>query len=142
MTSTLTPNAKLSAKAPLGITMNPAIEGVWQWVSSRTLCFTPAQVPGSTIFSVQIDNQLKALDGTSLASPYMFSFSTSTLEIQECYPVAWDDADLQPIILLIFNQRIDPHALITRVRLFHYFVKSLWDKLTLVADEVKIRSYI
>jgi uncharacterized protein YfaS (alpha-2-macroglobulin family) len=88
--------------------IEPALEGEWRWLGSASAEFVPkGLVPHSTTFTVSVRGGLKALDGSTLREPYVFSFSTPRLNLQEVAPMVgsrWvkpDDA-----LVLLFNQPV------------------------------------
>jgi len=66
-----------------GFTLEPKASGKWHWLGSTSVEFVPdAQLPYSTEFKVTVPAGLAALDGSKLAQPYTFSFTTPRIEQQ------------------------------------------------------------
>lgn len=64
---------------PPRIVMSPALSGSWIWVGGRALTFQRAggdRLPGATAVTVEVPGETRALDGTTLGSPYQLSFET------------------------------------------------------------------
>jgi len=104
------------AGAPEGIAIEPGIDGRWRWVGTRTLLFEPqaARLPMATEFRVDLGSELRAADGAALETPVSFSFSTPPLEWTRLYPQG-EQVGLDPMLVMTFNQRIEPEALLEHI---------------------------
>lgn len=74
---------------PPRIVMTPELAGRWIWVGGRALTFQRAlgeRLPGSTAVSVEVPADTRALDGTTLGTPYRLAFETPRLAIAEHRP--------------------------------------------------------
>jgi len=98
-----------SEKLQTEIKIKPATPGHWRWLGSRTLVFTPAQrFPYATSVKVTIPAGTTALDGSRLPYEYSWNFETIRPRLLQHFPSngqRW--LQLQPEILLIFNQPMD-----------------------------------
>src|SRR6185369_13776511 len=67
---------------------------------------------GSTRYTVTVPAELRALDGSTLGSPYKFEFSTPRLKLVDSEPGA-GSRGLEPStkFTLHFNQAVDPEKL-------------------------------
>jgi len=93
------------------IAIAPPIAGRWLWVGTRALRFVPEtpHLPGSTQYAVTVPAELRALDGSTLGSPYQLEFSTPRLKLVDSEPGA-GSRGLEPSakFTLHFNQAVDP----------------------------------
>src|SRR6188768_3452071 len=109
------------AGAPLPvIPISPPLAGRWLWVGTHALHFVPesAHLPGSTQYTVTVPADLRALDGTTLGSPYQLAFSTPRLKLVDSEPSA-GSRGLEPStkFTLHFNQGVDPEKFRARATL-------------------------
>jgi uncharacterized protein YfaS (alpha-2-macroglobulin family) len=75
--------------APPKIVMSPPLAGRWIWVGGRALTFQRSlgeRLPGATAVTVEVPAETRALDGTTLGSPYRLSFETPRPAIHEHRP--------------------------------------------------------
>lgn len=64
-------------ETPAPVTMNPIVPGRWQWVGTSALQFVPeGRLPRATEYRVEVPKGTRALDGSTLDAPYVFTFST------------------------------------------------------------------
>jgi len=96
------------------IAVSPPIAGRWQWVGTHALHFVPEtpHLPGSTRYTVTVPAELRALDGSTLGSPYQLEFSTPRLKLVDSEPGA-GSRGLEPNakFTLHFNQAVEPEKL-------------------------------
>jgi len=102
---------ELAGAPPPALTISPSIAGHWLWLGTRALHFVPekAHLPGSTAYVVTAPAELRALDGSTLGSPYQFRFTTPRLKLVDSTPSA-GSRNLEPgaTFMLHFNQGVDP----------------------------------
>ncbi|HEY3256421.1 MAG TPA: Ig-like domain-containing protein, partial [Polyangiaceae bacterium] len=102
---------ELAGAPPPAIAIAPPIAGRWLWVGTHALHFVPEtpHLPGSTQYTVTVPAELRALDGSTLGSPYQLSFSTPRLKLVDSEPGA-GSRGLEPTtkFTLHFNQAVDP----------------------------------
>jgi alpha-2-macroglobulin len=103
------------------ITIDPPVGGSGQWINTSTYIFYPEPaLAGGVEYTVQLNPDLKSLDGSPLAvetgsESYGWSFTTSLPELisiqtgQEPWQTG-SEAVLDPEIILIFNQPMDPQS--------------------------------
>jgi uncharacterized protein YfaS (alpha-2-macroglobulin family) len=75
--------------APPKIVMSPPLAGHWIWVGGRALTFQRSlgeRLPGATAVMVDVPAETRALDGTTLGSPYRLSFETPRPAVHEHRP--------------------------------------------------------
>ncbi|GEM_PF-3313826 len=81
------PITELSRPQPL-LLIEPALEGVGEWVHPAIYRFTPAQdaMVGGTSYSVTLTEKLVAVGGEILDTPYRWSFRTIEPQVLEIKP--------------------------------------------------------
>ncbi len=95
-----------SVRAAFGI--NPPTAGIL-YASSSYLSFSPMLgFAPATQYTVTLSTALKASDGTSLASPYSFSFTTDQFRVSSTYPSNGDfNVYRGQSVVIYFNSFID-----------------------------------
>lgn len=94
---------------PVRLTPTPA--GNWRWLGTRTLVFEPeTRFPAATDYRVEVRGGLIAANGNVLAEPLEFQFNTPAVEITGSTP-AGEAVNLNPLILLEFDQRVEPERI-------------------------------
>ena len=105
---------ELAGAPPPAIAIAPPIAGRWLWVGTHALHFVPEtpHLPGSTEYTVTVPAELRALDGSTLGSPYTLQFSTPRLKLVDSEP-GEGSRGLEPStkFTLHFNQAVDPEKL-------------------------------
>ena len=90
------------------IAIEPPIAGEWKWIGSSTIEFVAKdRLPLSTSFKLTVPAGVQALDGSTLAQPHSWRFSTAVPELKSTVPEdkwAWLRPDQQ--FVLRFNQRV------------------------------------
>lgn len=87
-----------------------APKGSWKWLGTSALMFAAdPPLPRATEYTVDVPAGVKALDGSPLAKPYSFSFSTSRPRVARIEPRD-GAAHLTPTqtFTVFFNQPVDP----------------------------------
>src|SRR6478752_4351092 len=105
---------ELAGAPPPAIAIAPPIAGRWLWVGTHAVHFVPEtpHLPGSTRYTVTVPADLRALDGSTLGSPYQLEFSTPRLKLVDSEPGS-GSRGLEPNtkFTLHFNQAVDPEKL-------------------------------
>ncbi len=98
------------------VRIKPAIPGTWDWVGSRALRFSPEKpLPMATTFEVEVAGA-RALDGSMLAEPYRFSFSTPRPRVIGSSPHrSARGVTPDTVMKLEFNQAVDDAAVLASV---------------------------
>lgn len=97
--------------------LTPQPPGRWRWIDARTLKFEPTgRLPMATEFTVEIPAGTRSAVGTTLAQPLRWTFATPAARATGGAPQP-GPTDLQPILVVAFDQRIDPAAVLRTVRL-------------------------
>lgn len=110
-------HAAAPAESP-PLRMTPAVAGDWHWLGSQTLEFRPAagRLPMATRYRLEVPAGTRALDGSALAKALSWRFETPPPAIELGHPGGLP-AHPDRLILLTFNQRIDPAKLLPRLSL-------------------------
>jgi uncharacterized protein YfaS (alpha-2-macroglobulin family) len=99
--------------------LEPAIEGEYRWMGSRTVMFAPEKpVPQATTFTATIPAGLRSVTGEVLEEDYSWTFETPPPEVVSSDPYAGEQWGLpdRPLVLY-FNQKVDPGEVQERARL-------------------------
>ncbi len=101
------------------LTIRPAVLGKYRWLGTSTLSFAPLDtLPLATEFAVTIPAGIKATDGSTLPTAFTWTFETLRPVFQASYPMAGPESiDLQPTLLLKFNQPMSPQRVGDRILL-------------------------
>jgi hypothetical protein len=86
------------------------VAGSLRWLGTHGLLFLPdAPLPGATAFAVTVPAGTRAIDGSALALPYRFEFSTPAPRVLATTPQP-GAADMRPrdSFQVVFNQAVDP----------------------------------
>lgn len=112
MVAVSTQNQTTAESVP--VQMTPTVEGVWRWAGTQTLLFEAkggARLPMATDYKLSVPATTKAADGSALAKPLAWSFSTPTLKLEQSYP-SGESVALNPLLFVSFNQQIESQALL------------------------------
>ncbi|CAA9356548.1 MAG: hypothetical protein AVDCRST_MAG68-4056, partial [uncultured Gemmatimonadetes bacterium] len=97
--------------------MTPQPPGRWSWVDVRTLRFEPqGRLPMATEFTVEVPAGTASATGGRLAQAVRWSFATPAPRALGAWPNG-GVSGMQPVIVVSFDQRVDPAAVIATVRL-------------------------
>ena len=101
----------------IGVKLNPKVEGKWRWLGTQTLMFVPkVRFPMATSFTVDIPAGLKSSSGKALAAARHESFETPPPRLEASTPQG-SGLDLNPLILVRFDQAMDTQALARQIHL-------------------------
>lgn len=114
------------------VRLAPDPPGRWVWLDTRTLRFEPdPRFPMATRYTVEVPAGVRSELGGTLAAAVREEFVTPAPTAIGGYPHAdgfagyrgrgredaGDPAPLHPVILLVFDQRVDPAAMLPTIRL-------------------------
>jgi uncharacterized protein YfaS (alpha-2-macroglobulin family) len=101
------------AKQPAPATISPALPGKWRWIGAKTAVFESSgeRFPMATSYTVTVAAGTKSATGGALAKAYSFSFQTPPPVMQTYWP-AYGPIDLNPVLFVSFDQKIDPAAVL------------------------------
>ena len=117
MVAVTTQNQTITEAVP--VSMTPALEGHWRWMGTQVLVFEQkdhARLPMATEYQLMVAADTQAADGSRLAKPLQWTFTTPTLQLQNSYP-SGEAVALNPLLFLAFNQRIEPSALLPFIQI-------------------------
>jgi hypothetical protein len=101
---------------PVPVRLSPQPEGSWRWIDVRTLVFTPrGRMPASTQYTVTVPAGTRAETGGRMAEGASWTFTTQRLSAIGGQPYG-NGVGLEPLIVIRFDQRIDPAAVLPYVR--------------------------
>ncbi|HND20054.1 MAG TPA: hypothetical protein PLB18_11805, partial [Acidobacteriota bacterium] len=91
------------------VKLDPQPSGHWRWVGTQTLVFEPeaGRFPMATLFQATIPAGVRSVAGHELQQPVEWAFQTPPLRVKTSFPEQ-AAASLQPLLVLEFDQRIDP----------------------------------
>ena len=96
--------------------IEPAVKGTFRWSGTTTLVFTPDRpLPFATSFQVSIEASAKSVAGNTLDRPYLWSFTTPSLRLQQTF--SYRRANGAMVIGLAFNQPVAAEKLLPRLTL-------------------------
>ncbi len=103
-----------SADVPVQVT--PAIEGRWRWIGTRTLRFELVpelldRLPASTSYQVVVPAGTRSANGATLNEAVSWTFTTPTPTVTQ-FTGESDSLPLAPVFVAVFDQRVDPEAVI------------------------------
>lgn len=110
--------ARLDSDIP--VLLEPEPPGSWRWVDPFTLVFEPegGRLPAATEHTVTVPAGLTSEDGQVLSTARRAVFRTPPPKVVEVVPKPEaGDASTEPVIVLAFNQKVDPRAVLERARL-------------------------
>ncbi|MBN2044178.1 MAG: hypothetical protein JW757_04080 [Anaerolineales bacterium] len=111
--------AQLS-KIDVPVEVTPDLPGTWSWVGTRTLRFNfdstqIDRLPMATVFDLNIPAGTTSVSGETLAQGVRWQFKTPPPTLTQSYPNHGPQG-LEPIIFALFDQRIDPQAVLPYLR--------------------------
>jgi hypothetical protein len=103
-------------RSPLSITPQPP--GQFRWLGTQMIAFEAAgRMPFSTTYTAAIEAGETSTAGSKLGKRVQWKFSTPVLALDSATPGAWEAAELDPHVVLVFNQDIQRERLAAAVRL-------------------------
>jgi len=111
----VTSHAEASQTVPVRLTPQP--RGTWRWIGTRTILFDPEdqRLPMATRFTVEVPAGTKPQTGAALDAAASWTFTTPPPRLTQHHP-GGTSQPLQPLILLAFDQRVDPAAVLRTTR--------------------------
>lgn len=115
MVSISTVHSLAQQEVPVKLTPQPP--GQWRWLGTQTLMFVPdLRFPMATQYQITIPAGVTSASGLKLAAPQIETFRTPPPHLTQSYPNDKSQT-LRPIILLAFNQDVDPQVVASKVKL-------------------------
>ncbi len=88
---------------PNPLIIEPEVAGSGEWINTSIFAFTPdARLAAGTDYQVRISG-ITAVDGSTLASDYSFTFSTQSVDVVSTSPAEADRVLLDEVLEMIFN---------------------------------------
>ena len=114
--------AQLAATA-VPVTISPKVAGKWQWIGTGTLRFAIDKtngtdldrLPMATDYTVTVPAGTRAAGGAKLSAATSFRFSTPPPTVRSLQPTG-NSMALAPVFVAVFDQRVDPAAVLRAVR--------------------------
>ncbi len=103
------------------VTVTPDLPGRWQWIGTRTLRFEHDPVlfdrlPMATDYRVEIPAGTQSETGGVLTETVTWEFNTPPVQVLSFEPQS-DSLPLEPVFLLVLDQRIDQAAVLDTITL-------------------------
>jgi len=116
---------------PVGITtqitsipwfhIQPDVPGTFRWSGTTTLIFTPdpkRPLQYATKYQVTVDPTATSIDGSQLAEPFRFEFTTPTIRLLSTQWYRKNGSYTDPLVIALrFNQPVDPKDVSPHIRL-------------------------
>jgi len=99
------------------VKLSPQPKGNWRWIGTRTVLFDPEiRFPQATTYSVEIPAGTRSATGNLLKTATRFSFETPPPTLAGSYPNSSRPQRLDVPMLLAFDQKIDPQAVLAKLK--------------------------
>jgi uncharacterized protein YfaS (alpha-2-macroglobulin family) len=100
--------------------ISPKVPGHWDWIGTSTLRFsadsdTVDRLPMATRFTVTVPAGATSTGGGTLKKPAIATFTTPAPEVQTFTPDPQTPTKLKPVLVAVFNQRVDPVTVLKTV---------------------------
>ncbi len=108
--------SQADAASVVPVTLTPQPKGTWRWLGTRTLIFDPeVRMPQATAYSLEIAAGTKSASGAVLKEATKNSFVTPAPTMVDSWP-RYGNQRLDVPIFVLFDQAIDPRAMLARIR--------------------------
>ena len=105
------------ARRDVPVELDPEPEGQWRWVGTKTLMFEPVtRFAMATEYHVTVPAGIQSVNGGKLEQELSWQFTTSPPTVESVYPQGGPHSR-KPAIVLTFDQKIDPAAVMNTVTL-------------------------
>ncbi len=105
------------ASATVPVRLDPQPPGQWRWLGTRTLMFQPdGRFPMATEYTATVPAGTVSALGSRLAEDYVLRFATPPPSLVRMEPTGGPH-DLEPAILLAFDQKVDGKDVLAHTRL-------------------------
>lgn len=107
-------------EANVPVVLEPQPPGRWRVVEPRTLVFEPDEppLPAATAYRLSVPEGLTTPEGRTLASSFESTFQTPPPTVSSVFPPSGaDSVALDPVIVLVFDQRVDPATVLASTEL-------------------------
>ena len=103
------------AAARVPVTLTPEVPGTWRWLGTQTLIFDAGsgkRLPMATRYRVTVPAGTKSETGGTLAQAQTVEFETPAVRLLNRWPGYGQPQPRDPAIPLVFDQRVDPDAVL------------------------------
>jgi len=108
--------SQADAASVVPVTLTPQPKGKWRWLGTRTLIFDPeVRMPQATGYTLEIAAGTKSASGAVLKEATKYSFVTPAPTMVDSWP-RYGNQRLDVPIFVLFDQAIDPRAMLSRIR--------------------------
>ncbi|MBA3398218.1 MAG: Ig-like domain-containing protein [Deltaproteobacteria bacterium] len=108
--------SQTDAAATTPVKLSPQPAGQWRWIGTRTILFDPAiRFPQATTYQIEVPAGTKSANGGVLKAAAKFSFETPPPTLRTSYPNSGTPQRLDVPMFAMFDQRIDPQAVIKTI---------------------------
>ena len=102
-------------------TITPELAGTWQWIGTSTLRFAADstvvdRLPMATTFTLTVPAGTRASDGSTLTKAATTTFSTPGPSVKHFQPTG-TSMKLNPVFVAVFDQQVDPAAVLAHLSL-------------------------
>lgn len=110
------------AEKDVPVIVEPRLPGTWRWLGTKTLTFEYDsdlidRLPKATEYRVTVPAGTKSLSGGELATDVTWTFKTPTVKVVQTFPYDRPQP-LEPLFFVVFDQRIDPAAVLKTVQVY------------------------
>ncbi|MGE5183192.1 MAG: Ig-like domain-containing protein [Acidobacteriota bacterium] len=105
------------AATTVPVKLSPTPHGKWRWIGTRTIVFDPEiRFPQATTYHVEIPAGTKSATGGVLKDGVKFTFETPPPSLVSSYPSEYEPQRLDVPMFAVFDQKIDPAAVLGHVK--------------------------
>ncbi|MDX9719562.1 MAG: alpha-2-macroglobulin family protein [Myxococcota bacterium] len=126
-----------SSNQTIPATITPLVQGEWSWTDPRTLSFrSEGGLPMATEYVVSVPAGTRSALGNALAEDFELRFATPPISLVAHLPDKYTPTSTQPLLLLEFDQQIDPDALLPFIQLSANGKNYPCERVEVLTDEV------
>ncbi len=98
------------------VKLSPQPKGNWRWLGTRTILFDPEiRFPQATTYTVEVPANTRSANGGALKAPTRFTFETPSATLITSYPSSSQPQHLDVPMFAMFDQKIDPQAVLAKL---------------------------
>lgn len=92
------------------VLLEPEPEGNWRWIGTKTVLFDPGttRLPMATSYTIRVPAGTTSATGEAMAAEQSWTFATPAPRVLSWTPNSWGPVGTEPVIVLVFDQRVDP----------------------------------
>ncbi|HWU87971.1 MAG TPA: Ig-like domain-containing protein, partial [Kofleriaceae bacterium] len=108
--------SQTDAAATTPVKLVPQPKGTWRWIGTRTILFDPSvRFPQATTYQVEVPAGTKSATGGVMKDVVKFTFETPPPTLRSSYPPPHAPQRVNVPMFALFDQRIDPAAVLSRI---------------------------